>query len=162
MLVGIVDVSVVETGGIAVALGVFQRFVEVACVGILLQLQIAVSHAIDDVFAIIAVERPLAHLAIGGEGVVVVAVIKFQVGNAHQHVEHQIRRGIVGGESAKLGKGVRFVALQSAQCHIIVGIFFERCLCRQFLHPAHLIDGAGVVVVFIHEFAALKIALGIA
>ena len=162
VVVGVVDIGIVEARGIAVALRALKRLVLIARVGVLLQLQIAVSHAIDDIFAVIAVECAFTHLAIGGEGIVVVAVIKFQVSDAHQHIEHQLRRRILRGKGTQFGKSAGFVALQSAKRHIIVGVFVQRSRRRQFFHTAHLMDSAHVVMVFVHEFATLKIALGIA
>ena len=127
VLVGVVDVSVVETGGIVVAACAFQRFVEVASLGILLKLEVTVSHAVNEVFIHVAVERTLAHLAVRGERIAIFAMIEVEVTNPHQHIGHQLRSGIVGGECSECVKSPSLIAFEAAQSHVIVSLFAQGC-----------------------------------
>ena len=127
VLVGVVDVSVVETGGIVVAACAFQRFVEVASLGILLKLKVAVSHAVNEVFIHVAVERTLAHLAVGSERIAIFAMIEVEITNPHQHIGHQFRSGIVGGECSECVKSPSLIAFEAAQSHVIVSLLAQGC-----------------------------------
>ena len=158
-LVGIVDIGIVEQGGIAVAACVGQGGIELGSIVVVTKLQVAIGHAVEHILVLVIVERTVAHVAIGHQRIAKLAVVEVVVANAHVHVLVEQRRRVFFHELVQGLETALLVTLKATQCQVVVGQFLLLVARLECVHMGELVDGSHIVLTLIHQLAALQVAL---